>query len=516
MSTEDRKALPPTAIEVAELLVELARERPHVLEALRSLLLALRAERTPVTSQITEPTETKVAELVPAGAPTHVPTQAPTEPKAPLPIAEPEMRMQIPPHHAVRAAVIEPRPKPQPLTAKDQASFSKLLAMFGDPTSSIGLGHASSRIEAAPLPGRWDEDVDEAKTLARFLRAQARRLKAMRIALHDGHSFPPVDHVLSYARIDDWTTDESLIHRIDAARLKEGERWYSLTARAAAAIGDWLTEHPQAELGEHRTPDQLKDRLQCLADAQKGIFCWLERMLGRGSTCGVQTRTYQTLRAWVDRDYFGVFLPSGMQLSQSIGSDRREDIEKLLHRFELEHARDEQPDAAVATAAPLPARKRATRDGGGETSPAERFESVLDAFLAASREFGGESVVFTERAQESAEDSAFMRPDEVHEFFSAMHEIASGLASGVLAGTPLPLLFQQHGFRSKHSSDSSMRRFHRFYHMNFEDSEVDLSLHVTLGSRNQNTCLSIHWWHDSERKRFVIGHCGKHLPNSLT
>jgi len=39
---------------------------------------------------------------------------------------------------------------------------------------------------------------------------------------------------------------------------------------------------------------------------------------------------------------------------------------------------------------------------------------------------------------------------------------------------------------------------------------------VTLGSRNQNTCMSIHWWHDSERRRFVIGHCGKHLPNTRT
>jgi hypothetical protein len=425
-------------------------------------------------------------------------------------------QVPIPRHGTARPAVVEPLPKPQPIAAKDQASFSNLLARFGDPAHSVGLGHASRRIGSAPPAGRWDDDVDEAKTLARLLRAQARRLKAMRIALHQGQSFPAVDHVLADARIEDWTTDESRIRRIDAHRLKEGERWYSLTARAAAAIGDWLAEHPQVELGEHRTPEQLKDRLQCLADAQKGIFCWVEHILGRGSICGVQARAYMTLRAWVDREYFGVYLPSGMQLSQLVTSDRREEIEKFLHRFELEHARDEQPDAAVATVTPLPTRRRPVRDCAGEAAQGERFESVLDAFLAARHDFGGESIVFTDRAEESAEDSAFMRPDEVHEFFSSMHEIASGLAAGALARTPLPLLFQQHGFRSKHSSDSSMRRFHRFYHMNFEDREVDLSLHVTLGSRNQNTCLSIHWWHDSERKRFVIGHCGKHLPNSLT
>jgi hypothetical protein len=527
MSTEDRKALPRAAMEVAELLMELASERPHVLDALRSLLLALRAEKpasavTTDTGQSAEPTTPKVApevNLAQVAPPILKPAEAAQPlveaPYAPM-VVEQLPKAAIPQERLARAAVVEPRAKPQPLTVQEQVSLSKLLARFGDPTNSIGLGNASSALESTPLPGRWDEDIDEAKTLARFLRAQARRLKAMRIALHDGCSFPPVDHVLSGARIDDWTTDESCIRRIDAHRLKEGERWYSLTARAAAAIGDWLQEHPQAALGEHRTPEQLKDRLQCLADAQKGVFCWLEQMLGRGSTCGVQARTYATLRAWVDRDYFGVYLPSGMQLSQCITSDRREDIEKSLHRFELEHVEDEQPEAAVATITPLSPRKRAPREGAGETAQSDRFESVLDAFLAAKREFGGELVIFTERAEESAEDSAFMRPDEVHEFFSAMHEIASGLVSGALSGTPLPLLFQELGFRSKHSSAPSMRRFHRFYHMNFEDSEVDLSLHVTLGSRNQNTCLSIHWWHDSERKRFVIGHCGKHLPNSLT
>jgi hypothetical protein len=52
--------------------------------------------------------------------------------------------------------------------------------------------------------------------------------------------------------------------------------------------------------------------------------------------------------------------------------------------------------------------------------------------------------------------------------------------------------------------------------MRFEGEEIELSQHVTLGSRNQNTCLSIHWWHDKGTGRFVVGHCGKHLPNSLT
>jgi hypothetical protein len=28
--------------------------------------------------------------------------------------------------------------------------------------------------------------------------------------------------------------------------------------------------------------------------------------------------------------------------------------------------------------------------------------------------------------------------------------------------------------------------------------------------------MSIEWWHDRQNGRFVIGHCGKHLPNTRT
>lgn len=526
MSTEDRKPLPRAAIEVAELLVELASERPQVLDALRSLLLALRTEHArgaeaPVTEQAVK-SATPAASPEPAAAPIERPNPEPshtaeptTEAERPLPVVEPVVQVAVPAQRPMPATVGAPRakPEPRPQTAKDQASFSKLLSIFGDPMSSNGLGRSGAAHNGAQPPGRWDAHADEAKLLARLLRAQARRLKAIRLALHAGRPIPPVDHVLTDECVEDWTTDAGKLREIDAHALKEGERWYSLTARAAAAISDWLAEHPNLPLGDRITPSALRDRLQCLADAQKGIFCWIEKAFGVGASCEVQARTHQSLRRWVDRSCFAVFLPSGLVLTQLVTSDKRDDIERLLQRFDLEHAEEERPDSPTAPAAQP--RRRTT--GSDETAAQpDRFETVLDAFIAAKREFGGGLVVFTDRAEESAEDSAFMRPDEVYDFFAAMHELASGLARGTLAGIPIPHLFQQHGYKSKNSSSPTRQRFHRFYHMNFDGMEIDLSLHVTLGSRNQNTCLSIHWWHDSERKRFVIGHCGKHLPNSLT
>jgi hypothetical protein len=97
-----------------------------------------------------------------------------------------------------------------------------------------------------------------------------------------------------------------------------------------------------------------------------------------------------------------------------------------------------------------------------------------------------------------------------------LHRIADDLRSGALEGKVLKDVFADRGFKSKPSTPATRTRYHRFYHMAFEGHEVDLSWHVTLGSRNQNTCMSIHWWHDKPNRRFVIGHCGKHLPNTLT
>ncbi len=386
------------------------------------------------------------------------------------------------------------------------------------PSASMGLGKPTAlAVEAAR--GRWDDDVDAAKRLTRLLRAQSRRLRAVRLALHAGTPNPPIDHVLASESVEDWTAIPENLRGIAPRALREGERWYGLAARAAAEVRDWLAEHPDAELGEHRTPEALRERLQCLANAQKGVYCWLEETCGVRARCGVQDETMATLKQWVAREHFAVFLPSGLKLAQRITSAEREYTERALARFELEHA---SPDPRTVPGAP-------PSDGTAGTAAAAivepkpshagrqgRFESVVDAYRAARDELSDGLILFTDRAEDSAEDSAFLRPDEVYDFFRAMHGIAHELRHGQLEGRRLDLVFADRGFRSKPSSAQTRRRYHRFYHMHLDGREVDLSQHVTLGSRNQNTCLSIHWWHDKERGRFVIGHCGKHLPNTLT
>ena len=389
-----------------------------------------------------------------------------------------------------------------------------LLARFGGGAAPEPGRGGLSQVSRADAPveeaGYWDDDAAAARELSRLARAQVRRLRAIRRARHGGLPTPPIDGTIAAERLDDWTTQPERVDRIESRDLRECERWYRAAADALLEVAEWLEMHPKTPLGEHLTPEALHVRLQCVATAQKGIYCWLDEHVAATHdaawrSCGVQLRIYQQLaNVWTKN--FRTKLDA-MRREERVTSDARVAVERILDRLELESAPSDQPqDCARAT--------ESARNPTPTDPDAPAYDSVLESFEAARAEFAGPHLVFTERALESAERSAFRRPGEVFAFLRALSETAQLLANGVHED-PFHLL-KQRGFPSKPSNGLTMSRHRRFYFMPFEGREVSLSMHVTLGSRNQNTCMSIHWWHDSEGRRFVIGHCGKHLPNTRT
>jgi hypothetical protein len=40
--------------------------------------------------------------------------------------------------------------------------------------------------------------------------------------------------------------------------------------------------------------------------------------------------------------------------------------------------------------------------------------------------------------------------------------------------------------------------------------------HITIGSGDANSCASIHFLFDQKREKMIVGHVGKHLPNTKT
>ena len=401
-----------------------------------------------------------------------------------------------------------PSAKPKgALSAEAEQGLRALAAQFGSLGGARGgLAKSDPSVELVQA-GLWDEDAREARALARLARTQARRLRKVRRSVHESRALPDVDGVLNGACVTDWSADAAVLKKFAPRDLREAERWYGVLTKSLVEVADWLEGNPSTRLGDGLTPQALHQRLQAVATAQKGIWCWLDAHLvelgaDARMACGVQHAVYRQLaERWTKAFRTKLF---HMQLSERVTAKDRGAVEDMLERFDLEQA----PKAAAAAHEPEPS--------AGTAGSASRFDDVAEAFEAAARDFGCERIVFTPAAQESAEDSAFKRPDEVYEFFGALRRIADARAGGARDGTPLAADFRQQGFTMKPCSDGTMKRHRRHYYIGFEGRKICISHHVTLGSRNQNTCLSIHWWHDEERGRFVIGHCGKHLPNTLT
>ena len=60
-------------------------------------------------------------------------------------------------------------------------------------------------------------------------------------------------------------------------------------------------------------------------------------------------------------------------------------------------------------------------------------------------------------------------------------------------------------------------KFGNEYTFQYEGQPLLFENHVTLGrSHNPQDCLSVHWLRDDDRKRFVVGWCGKHRTNTRT
>jgi hypothetical protein len=398
-------------------------------------------------------------------------------------------------------------------TAKDLASLDQLQQLFGGIGASGGLGRIDRHVTDPSPVARppFASEAARAALVARLASAQARQLRRLRKDRAAGLDFTPTASLLATECIDDWVLSRPEARALDAAQLKIGERWYSLVARAFRVVEEWFEGHQSATIG-NGDRSALSERLTAAALAQKGLHCWIAKSVAHQpravGVCGVQQRAFEEIRSWArhpGEGGFGIYLANGLRLDQEVETEERRRIEKILDHLELEHAPEPSHERPSEHAEPSPRRP----DAG------ERFDSVADAFEAAKEAFG-DLLVFTERAEESAERSPFVRPEEVYEVFETMHGIIRDLRAGSLDGIPLDEVFRQCGHRKKPCSKATMKRHHRFYHMEFEGKTVDLSEHVTLGSRNQNTCLSIHWWHDSDGQRFVIGHCGKHLPNTMT
>jgi len=158
----------------------------------------------------------------------------------------------------------------------------------------------------------------------------------------------------------------------------------------------------------------------------------------------------------------------------------------------------------------------ATPGGAPVEPPEQEAKNVLEAVELAAMDFK-KTMVFHERAIESAKESIYKDPDRVYQLFEALDEICTKWQTDGKIGDTWKNVLDKKGFDFKQDiSMTTKGKYGEEYHRSYKGGRVSIAEHVTLSKGGPETCLSVHFWRDEENKTLLIGHCGKHLPNTKT
>lgn len=144
--------------------------------------------------------------------------------------------------------------------------------------------------------------------------------------------------------------------------------------------------------------------------------------------------------------------------------------------------------------------------------------SVEDAVRQA--EAKSKKVRFLPSAYSSAAASPYKQPERVLEALAALEEVVSIWAETIGTGKTVGSvrqLFKARGFDyADDVSQTSKGKWGSEYTAHYQGQDLDISPHITVGAKQADTCLSIHWaWHKDE-KVAVVAHVGRHKTNTKT
>ena len=164
--------------------------------------------------------------------------------------------------------------------------------------------------------------------------------------------------------------------------------------------------------------------------------------------------------------------------------------------------------------------QQAMAAGGPEASEPRsesrpRFNTVLDAVEEAKKNFTG-PLLFLDSALESAKDSPYKDPDRAYEIFEALALVAEHWRKhkGAL-GQSWNDAISQLGFDLRDQiSMTSKGKYGDQYKFMYKGQRCLFEKHITIGAKQADKCLSVHWYRDDDDLVLAIGHCGRHLSNT--
>lgn len=149
-----------------------------------------------------------------------------------------------------------------------------------------------------------------------------------------------------------------------------------------------------------------------------------------------------------------------------------------------------------------------------DTLPQSVSEAVEHARTSAK------NLVFLQSAYQSAADSPFKNVGRVLEALEAIEEVASVWATTLKTGKSggsLRQLFKKRGFEyADDISQTSKGKWKGEYTATYNGQTIDVSPHITIGAKQADTCISIHWGWDKEEVKAVVAHVGRHKTNTKT
>jgi hypothetical protein len=120
----------------------------------------------------------------------------------------------------------------------------------------------------------------------------------------------------------------------------------------------------------------------------------------------------------------------------------------------------------------------------------------------------------------AAKASPFQRPYDIFKALTDLDEIVDAWRRNREekgSGGDLLQHLRDHGWGkrgSMHISDTTRGNFRSHYEFEYQGKKQLFEPHITVGSGDPNSCASIHFIFDRDRLKMIVGHVGKHLPNT--
>lgn len=153
------------------------------------------------------------------------------------------------------------------------------------------------------------------------------------------------------------------------------------------------------------------------------------------------------------------------------------------------------------------------RERGDEVDATVSPTSIRDALELVASEHP-EALVVLESALESAAETRYPQLDRAGAALKAVGKVAQGWLDGNL-GMGFDDAFREHGFELRSVSSVTQGRYPREYGRSYRGKRVLLGPHLALGDGGStDTIFRIYWYLDEDLRMFVVGHVGRHLPDS--